>query len=101
MYKIKSFIESSFIDWDGKISSVIFLPGCNLRCIYCHNHKLVISPDELPTLSWDKIYNYLISHKNWIDGVCITGGEPCIHEDLEILLKKIKNENFAIKLDTN
>lgn len=101
MFKIKSFIETSFLDWDGKIASVIFLSGCNLNCAYCHNYKLVISPDELPDIPWDNIKNFLSSHKDWIDGVCITGGEPCIHNDLEELLINIKNENLLIKLDTN
>ncbi len=101
MISIKSFIETSFLDWDGKISSVIFLPYCNLRCIYCHNHKLVSSPSDLPDITFKKIFDYLSTYKNWLDGVCITGGEPCLHEDLKELLIEIKRLDFLIKLDTN
>ncbi|MBI5206590.1 MAG: anaerobic ribonucleoside-triphosphate reductase activating protein [Candidatus Firestonebacteria bacterium] len=101
MNKIKSFLETSFLDWDGKISSVIFLCGCNLRCIYCHNYKLVLYPHELQDISWDKIINYLLSHRKWIDGVCITGGEPCLYNNLENLIREIKNNKLLVKLDTN
>ncbi|HDL15842.1 MAG TPA: anaerobic ribonucleoside-triphosphate reductase activating protein, partial [Euryarchaeota archaeon] len=40
--QIKGVVETSFVDWDGKIVSTIFLPGCNFRCGFCHNHKLVL-----------------------------------------------------------
>ena len=39
--KIKGFIKNSFLDWDGKIASIIFTGGCNFRCPFCHNKNLV------------------------------------------------------------
>ena len=38
--EIKGFIDISLVDWDGKISSVIFLPNCNMRCPFCYNATL-------------------------------------------------------------
>lgn len=99
--KIKGYIETSLVDWDGKITSVIFLPGCNFKCIFCHNHKLVFDCEDLPDIPWEKIKKNLLRHKGWIDGVCISGGEPTINPELPILIKKIKALGFLVKLDTN
>lgn len=98
---IKGFIETSFLDWPGQVCAVIFLPYCNLRCPYCHNHQLVLKPDTLETLSLDAILDRLRPLKDWIDGICITGGEPTIHRGLPDLLKTIHEAGFKTKLDTN
>ena len=99
--EIKGFIGVSLVDWDGKVSSVIFLPGCNMRCPFCYNTKLVLNPKEMPTISFEEIQNYLKKHEDWIDGVVITGGEPTIQEDLPILCEEISKMNLAVKVDTN
>lgn len=98
---IKGFIENSLLDWPGQICAVIFLPYCNLRCPYCHNHQLVLKPDTLETLSFSAILERLRALKDWIDGVCITGGEPTIHKGLPAMLKTIHEAGFKTKLDTN
>lgn len=33
--------KNSFIDYPGKIAAVIFTPGCNLNCYYCHWRLLI------------------------------------------------------------
>lgn len=98
---IKGFIETSFVDWDGKIASVIFLPGCNFKCVFCHNHKLVFNYKGLPDISWNEIKNKLLHHKGWIDGVCVSGGEPLMDPELPGLIEGIKNLGLLVKLDTN
>jgi pyruvate formate lyase activating enzyme len=98
---VKGFIGISLVDWDGKNSSVIFLPSCNLRCPFCQNAKLVLQPTQLPSVPLDKIWNYLQKNTRWIDGVVITGGEPTLHEDLPTICQEIKKTGFSIKLDTN
>jgi pyruvate formate lyase activating enzyme len=101
MMEIKGFINLSLVDWDGKISSVVFLAGCNLRCPFCYNVNLVIHPEKLPTILFEQIEDRLKKSRGWIDGVVITGGEPTIHGDLLELCKKIKEIGFLVKLDTN
>ena len=98
---IKGFIETSFLDWPGQICAVVFLPYCNLRCPYCHNHRLVLKPDTLETLSLNRILERLTALGRWIDGLCITGGEPTIHHGLPLLLKTVHEAGFKTKLDTN
>jgi len=98
---VKGFVDFSFVDWDGKISSVIFLPNCNFRCPFCHNVNLVLNPEKLETIPFEYIENQLKKQKGWIDGVCITGGEPTLHSSLPELCSRIKNMGFLVKLDTN
>jgi pyruvate formate lyase activating enzyme len=101
MIEIKGFLETSFSDWPGKLCSVLFLPHCNFRCPYCHNHPLVFHPEQYATVPLEDILARLHSLRNWIDGVCLTGGEPTLHTDLPLLVRKIKRHRFLVKLDTN
>jgi pyruvate formate lyase activating enzyme len=98
---IKGFIDVSFVDWDGKLSSVIFLPNCNFRCPFCHNVNLVLDPKKLETIPIEHVEDQLKKQKDWIDGICITGGEPTIHTDLPVMCSRLKKMGFQIKLDTN
>ena len=99
--QIKGFLETSLLDWPGKLTAVLFLPGCNFRCPYCHNHALVINPERFETIPLEYILRRLKGLKGWIDGVCVTGGEPTVNPNLPLLLEEIKGEGWAIKLDTN
>ncbi|MCW8802608.1 MAG: anaerobic ribonucleoside-triphosphate reductase activating protein, partial [Candidatus Bathyarchaeota archaeon] len=98
---VKGFVDLSFVDWDGKVSSVLFLPNCNFRCPFCHNTNLVLNPETIETIPFEYLDSQLNNQKGWIDGVCITGGEPTLHSDLPELISKIKQMGFLVKLDTN
>jgi pyruvate formate lyase activating enzyme len=100
-FRIKGFIPTSFLDWPGKLCSVIFLGGCGFRCPACHNPKLVLEPGSLPDYPLREILRNLDARGNWIDGITITGGEPTIHESLPNLLKFFRQRELKIKLDTN
>jgi pyruvate formate lyase activating enzyme len=101
--KIGGFLKNSFIDFPGKISSVVFTQGCNFRCHYCHNPELVIPEAIIKNGSFPehKIFDYLNSRKGKIEAVVVTGGEPTLHIDLPDFIRKIKQMNFLVKLDTN
>jgi len=99
--EIKEFIGVSLSDWDGKVSSVIFLPGCNMRCPFCYNKSLVLRHEKMPTVSHEQVENYLETNRKWVDGVVITGGEPTLHKDLPLLCEKIRKIGFKVKVDTN
>lgn len=98
---IKGFVETSFVDWRGRIASVIFLGGCNLRCPFCHNAPLVNDPHGLEDLPWGEILERIQALEDWVDGVCITGGEPTLHPRLEDLVAAVGRLGFGVKLDTN
>lgn len=99
--EIKGFIETSFVDWPGKVASVVFLPGCNYRCPYCHNHRLVTGPGELLSWPFDYVRERLETLRDWVDGVCVTGGEPTLHPGIFSFLERFQAQGWAVKLDTN
>ena len=98
---IKKMIETSFLDWDGKIVTTLYVPNCNFRCPYCHNWPLFENPDEFEDVDHSKIFDYLDGHRDFIDGICLTGGEPTLYPELEEFLTRIRKMGFQIKLDTN
>lgn len=94
--------KNSLIDYPGKISCVVFLSGCNFDCPYCHNPQLVKSKTfDKKTVQEATVFDFLESHKTFLDGVVISGGEPTIQNDLMELCNKIKSLGYSIKLDTN
>lgn len=98
---IKGFIKTSLVDWDGKVTSVIFLPNCNFRCPMCHNYGLILHPERYPDQDYEEIMNYLSENSDFLDGVVITGGEPTLYEGLERICKDVRNLGLKVKLDTN
>ncbi len=101
MLEIKGFIPNTMLDWEGMLASTLFLPRCNFRCPFCQNADLVLRPERLDTVPFSVVADYLHEREGWIEGVCITGGEPCLHEDLAILCEQIKRQGARVKLDTN
>ncbi|MCL5291426.1 MAG: anaerobic ribonucleoside-triphosphate reductase activating protein [Actinobacteria bacterium] len=98
---IKGMLPSSMLDWEGKLAAVLFTGGCNLRCPFCHNADLVLSPEEIKDFPWARIEYHLNTKKRWLDGVCITGGEPTLNPNIGEITSKIKSCGFPVKLDTN
>jgi len=98
---IKGFLETSFIDWPGKLCAILFVGGCNFRCPFCHNHPLVLAPEGMETIAFEEIVSRLAARKNWLAGVCISGGEPTLSPGLPKMIARLKAEGWAIKLDTN
>ena len=98
---IKGFLETSFVDWPGQVAAVVFLPQCNFRCPYCHNHGLVLRPEEYQSWSLEGILQHLDGYRSWVDGVCVTGGEPTGHAGLPELLRRLRGAGWTTKLDTN
>jgi len=93
----------TLIDYPGKVAATIFTLGCNFHCSWCQNPELVDSKKikKQPKISEKKFFVFLESRKELLDGICITGGEPLIQPDLIDFVKRIKEEGFLVKLDTN
>ena len=97
--KIGGLQKHTLNDYHGKIACTIFLSGCNFRCGYCHNLGLVLGSFG-KEYSEKEIFDFLENRKKYLDGVCITGGEPLLSVDKDFL-KKIKSLDYFIKIDTN
>ena len=92
--------KESTIDFDSHLTQMLFTSGCNFRCSYCHNCALWEKREKTLTLA--QLDQLLENAKdNWVDAVCITGGEPTIHPDLPELISFIKHKGLSVKLDTN
>ena len=90
----------TLLDFPGKLACTIFTLGCNFRCPFCHNASLVL-PGMGESISEEDVFSFLEKREGVLEGVCITGGEPCLQPDLEAFIEKVKALGFAVKLDTN
>lgn len=98
MVRIHALQKTTLQDFPGKIAAIVFLAGCNMRCVYCHNPAAV---NGKPNLSEKEFFCFLDSRKGKLQGVVVSGGEPTVHPDLVDFVSKIKSRGFAVKLDTN
>jgi len=98
--KIQGLQKMTLLDYPGRVACTVFLGGCGCRRPFCHNFQLVEGP--LPTLMEDdEFFAFLGKRRGLLDGVAITGGEPCLRGDLPDFLGKIRDAGFTVKLDTN
>ena len=89
-------------DFPGKVAAIVFTQGCNFRCPFCHNAKLLgAKADPGNLISEASVFSFLESRKGKLDGLVVTGGEPTLHNDLSEFLAKVKGMGFLTKLDTN
>ncbi len=93
--------KTTLLDYPGRVAATVFTGGCNFRCPFCHNGGLVLSPLTQEHYTEEDILRFLKKRKNILSGVCITGGEPTIQEDLPDFIRKIRELDLAVKLDTN
>ncbi|PMP61776.1 MAG: 7-carboxy-7-deazaguanine synthase QueE [Sulfurihydrogenibium sp.] len=84
--------------WVGLPVVFIRLEGCNLRCSWCdttysYDGKSYTVKNLYDILSQVKQYN--------LKRVCITGGEPFMTENLDVLVKVLLDEGFYVFIETN
>jgi pyruvate formate lyase activating enzyme len=92
--------KPSMIDFPGHLCGVFFLSGCNFTCGFCHNATLMGAKQA--GLTWTRLDEICARFKaDWVDAICITGGEPTLSPDLIKLIKFLRERGFKIKLDSN
>ncbi|MFQ6068973.1 MAG: anaerobic ribonucleoside-triphosphate reductase activating protein [Candidatus Aminicenantales bacterium] len=101
MVEIKGLEKFAPRDFPGHISSTVFLGGCNFRCPYCHNAELVLRPGSLPTLPLDEFLSFLKARQQWLEAVCISGGEPLMNKGVVDFAQLLKERGLLVKIDTN
>ena len=89
----------SLLDYEDKVSVVLFSHACNFRCPFCHNGDSVLNAQN--EINFDEILEFLKGRKGLVDAVVFSGGEPTLENDLEVKIKAVKSLGFLIKLDTN
>jgi len=100
---IHSIETMGLVDGPG-IRIVIFLQGCPLRCLFCHNPDTWEKDKNYKTTS-DEIVNTVRKYRNYIEdngGVTLSGGEPLYQSKFTLdILKKCKKSGFHTVLDTS
>lgn len=99
--KIAGIIKQSFVDYPGCIAAAIFVHGCNMNCVFCHNRHILGCEAKNNCIDDKQALNLLEKRKRFLDGVVISGGEPTLQPDLEVFIQKSKQMGYLIKLDTN
>lgn len=101
MPSISGIQKTTLVDYPGVIATTVFLNGCNFRCHFCHNSVLAQGKKDEGLIPESELLEYLEGRIGQIDGVCVSGGEPTLHNDLPQFIEKIKGLGLKIKLDTN
>ena len=101
--KLSGLQKVTLLDFPGKLACTIFTCGCNFRCPFCHNEDLVWHAAQAPEYPIEQVLSYLKERSGYLEGVCITGGEPLVQreEDIISFIETIKNLGLLVKLDTN
>ena len=101
-YTIPIFAHNeSTIDYPGKMGEILFLPGCNLQCGFCHNPELSQGHEGKVDLEILLKNIKMKTRAGWYQGICVSGGEPTIYPNLPEFIKKLRTFGLEIKLDTN
>ena len=98
--KICGLQKTTLLDFPGHVAATIFLGGCNFRCPFCHNSGL-LGNDAEEAMTEASLFTFLKRRTSVLEGVCITGGEPTLSDDLEDFIRRIRQMGYLIKLDTN
>ena len=101
--RIHSFQSLGTVDGPG-VRSVIFMQGCPLRCVCCHNPD-TWDFDAGEETGVDALINKILRYKTYYGnngGITVSGGEPLMQtEFLTDLFKKLKNYGIHTALDTS
>lgn len=99
---ISSLQSLGTLDGPG-VRAVVFLEGCPLRCIYCHNPETWEMKKESAVTAEElcrrilRLYPYIKD-----GGVTFSGGEPCVQADFVAECAKIlKTHRLHTALDTS
>lgn len=76
------------------IRFVMFMQGCPLRCLYCHNPDTWKKDGAKYMLTPQEVFQELDKVKNFVrGGITISGGEPMLQPEFILELFKLCNQN--------
>lgn len=104
MIRVHSYESLGTYDGPG-IRLVVFLQGCNFRCLYCANPDTIDSKGESKETMPEEILKMAVSQKPFFGnkgGITFSGGEPTFQAKALIpLFKMLKEAGIHICVDTN
>ncbi len=101
--KITDLETMGLVDGPG-MRLVVFLAGCKLRCLYCHNPETWTAGDGCRDMSAEDIlkqYKKYSSYYGETGGVTFSGGEPLIQSEFLLeAVKLLKANGVHVAIDT-
>lgn len=101
--RISAFQSMGAVDGPG-VRCVVFMQGCPLRCVYCHNPETWERNGGFET-DTEELVRKILRYKSFISrggGVTISGGEPLIQPEFcRELFRRLKAEGIHTALDTS
>ncbi len=91
----------SLTAWEGRVSAVVQLQGCNFKCPDCAVPHLVPQIFEGGTIPIESVLEAIHRRRRWLDAVVIAGGEPTLHEGLCDFVKLVRELGLRVRLHTN
>ncbi len=82
----------------GELALFIRFAGCNLRCSYCDTLYSFENP-KYKEESIDDLVKYAKGQN--IKNITLTGGEPLLQKDINLLIEKLRKEDFRVEIETN
>lgn len=93
--RIQGLQKLTLLDYPGKVACTVFTAGCNFRCPFCHNASLVTRMEENEDISEKEFFGFLEKRQGILDGVCVTGGEPLIWDDIRSFFRENKRSGLS------
>ena len=104
MIRVHSYESMGTFDGPG-LRLVVFLQGCNFRCLYCANPDTIDIKGESTETPIDEIIRMAVSQKAFFGkkgGINFSGGEPTLQAKALIpLFRRLKEQGIHICVDTN
>lgn len=101
---VASIETTGFVDGPG-IRVIVFMQGCPLRCLYCHNPDIAFFNDEKKLMTPEQVLNKIVRYKSYFGeegGVTFSGGEPLKQPKFLLeTLKLCKANGINTALDTS
>lgn len=116
---VRRILTTSAVDGPGN-RVVVFLQGCQLNCLYCHNPETIPMPVQKESkeialqllkdsqfngymwVSAEALIELIKPYRSFVSGVTISGGECTIQSIfLMEVLKGLKENGFQVLIDTN
>jgi pyruvate formate lyase activating enzyme len=91
----------TLLDYPRHVACTLFTQGCGYRCPFCHNSSLLPFTEPEQPLTEEAVLAFLKKRQGTLDGVCFTGGEPLMQDDLADFIRRVRALGFLVKLDTN
>jgi pyruvate formate lyase activating enzyme len=91
----------SLTAWEGRVSAVLWLQGCNFSCPDCKVPHLKARALDVGTIPLTGALEAVYRRRRWLDAVVLAGGEPTLHEGLDELVTMLCQFGLPVRIHTN